>query len=464
MAAGPYVVKQLAFLPSELGVKTQWPGEADPLVPADTPSSPGLLEAMHARRELTLTDTTPPIAFRVSGASILADGQPFYIKGVNWFGMEDTHGSLGGLGYRPLNDILDFLTTNSFNAVRLPVSVVNVLNGDTFMPLYVHETFNQDLASLSYLEMLDEIVDRCANRGVLIMLDMHRLDVARDPVNSKLWYSENTPESSLIAAWSLLATRYCGRWGVFAADLFNEPYAASWGQGGEAFDWDLAAQRLGDVVLSICPRWLVFVGGVGHNSIRCDGLCSSATTMNDVVVSSCLGGAWPPGSLFSCLSAPTQTDAINHWWGGNMEGVRPPGRQVQLSGNLTNGSRDAQLVYSPHIYGPSVYAMSYFTLAQGYPDNLPAIWDEHFGFVPAMTDKPVVVSEWGGHYTDTGPTLPVNISDKVWQQKFLQYLTSNSIGFFYVLPLRVELALPADQAMPCLSYLPQLSVAVVFES
>ena len=52
-------------------------------------------------------------------------------------------------------------------------------------------------------------------------------------------------------------------WNVFAADLQNEPHAASWGF-GRSVDWDRAAGRLGNHVLRGCPRWLVMVEGVGY--------------------------------------------------------------------------------------------------------------------------------------------------------------------------------------------------------
>eukprot|EP00966_Prymnesium_polylepis_P010407 240119-Prymnesium_polylepis.1 len=304
---------------------SQWHSQCDvqqppPTAPVASPSPPN--------------QPLQPINFMVAGGHILANGAPFDLKGVNWFGMEDSHGSLGGIGHRPLDDIIDWLAANNFNAIRLPLSVANVLNGETLQPLYVHGGHNADLSSLKYLQLLDVLVERCAARGVLIMLDMHRLDIANEAAESKLWYSANTPEASLRAAWAVLANRYCAKWSVFAADLFNEPYTASWGQGSPAMDWDLAAQSIGDEVLATCPRWLIFVGGAGHNSIRCNAACSSYTETTTLAASTCLDVANAPDSLFSCLSAPNQTTAINHWWGGNMEGLRTVG--VEFSNNLSS--------------------------------------------------------------------------------------------------------------------------------
>ena len=70
------------------------------------------------------------------------------------------------------------------------------------------------------------------------------------------------PEDQVIANWAALAGLMCAHWNAFAADLANEPRAASWGRGAST-DWNLAAERLGDAVLGACPRLLIFVQGVG---------------------------------------------------------------------------------------------------------------------------------------------------------------------------------------------------------
>jgi len=71
----------------------------------------------------------------------------------------------------------------------------------------------------------------------------------------------------------------------------------------------------------------------------------------------------------------------------------------------------SRVVYSPHVYGPSVAAQMYFS-ANNFPANMPAIWDEHFGTL--FGDRYAVVpGEFGGKYTDT---------DKVWQDAFVSYL------------------------------------------
>ncbi len=55
-----------------------------------------------------------------------------------------------------------------------------------------------------------------------------------------------------------------------------------------------------------------------------------------------------------------------------------------------------------------------------FPNNLPAIWEQHFGFL-AQTAT-IVPGEWGGRYGNNG-----NPSDKIWQDKLVQYFKDNNI-------------------------------------
>jgi endoglucanase len=58
-----------------------------------------------------------------------------------------------------------------------------------------------------------------------------------------------------------LITRYQNTWNVFAADIKNEPFQATWGTGNINTDFNLAAQRIGNVIASN-TNWLIFVEGI----------------------------------------------------------------------------------------------------------------------------------------------------------------------------------------------------------
>merc|ERR1711871_1524216 len=91
------------------------------------------------------------------------------------------------------------------------------------------------------------------------------------------------------------------------------------------------------------------------------------------------------------------------FWGEDLKGVEA---------NPITLAVPHKLVYSPHVYGPDVAFQDYFNDA-AFPDNMPAIWDNHWAFVRAKNDSAVVVGEWGGKMTG---------SNGVWVDKFVDYL------------------------------------------
>jgi len=116
------------------------------------------------------------------------------------------------------------------------------------------------------------------------------------------------------------------------------------GDGNLATDWRLAAERIAAVVLEANPRLLVFVEGV-------ESACGE-----------------------------------HSWWGGCFTAAAQAPVRLPVEGKL---------VYSPHVYGPSVHAQSYFS-DPAFPNNLPAIWTKHFGLVLKDGLGPAVVpGEWG---------------------------------------------------------------------
>ena len=92
-----------------------------------------------------------------------------------------------------------------------------------------------------------------AKRGILIMVACHRVKHDAWP-GAGLWYDDalGFSEAKVMESWALMASALCAQWNVFAADLQNEPHAASWGK-GLAIDWN-KGETLGNHVLSVCPR------------------------------------------------------------------------------------------------------------------------------------------------------------------------------------------------------------------
>ena len=72
----------------------------------------------------------------------------------------------------------------------------------------------------------------------------------KDSDGGGLWFSDDLTEADASRAWDALAGALCDQWNVIGVDLMSEPYAASWGK-GLITDWDRAAARLGNKVLTL---------------------------------------------------------------------------------------------------------------------------------------------------------------------------------------------------------------------
>jgi len=229
---------------------------------------------------------------------------------------------------------------------------------------------------LNSLQVMDKVIQGAAARGMVVMLDLHSF--APDQfMNDGMWYNAANPESKVIAGWTKLLQRYKNQWNVIAADLKNEPHSATWGTGNTATDWNLGAARLANAIAStVSDRFLMVVEGVTD-------------------------------------SPPTRE---NCFWGENLSGART--HPVVID-------HPAKLVYSPHVYGPNVYGQSYFS-AGNFPANMPAIWEDHWGFIPAATGRAFVIGEWGG---------PFSGKDQVWMEALVAYLKTKDATdqFFWCL-------------------------------
>jgi endoglucanase len=169
----------------------------------------------------------------------------------------------------------------------------------------------------------------------------------------------------------MLARHYLGNRTVIAADLHNEPHGgATWGD-GKATDWRQAAQRAGNAVLAVNPHLLILVEGIQYYH-------------ND-----------------------------QYWWGGQLLGA------AQYPVRLSHPDK---LVYSPHDYGPSVSPEAWFS-APDYPNNLPAVWNQHWGDLPGQ-GTPILVGEFSGKSVGDDP-------EGKWQRALVSYLDKRGIGLIY---------------------------------
>ncbi|KAH7465481.1 Endoglucanase [Phytophthora ramorum] len=203
------------------------------------------------------------IEFRSVDGQLKADNETFHIKGINWFGGETIELVVQGLwpSATTIGDAMDLFASYDMNALRLPLAMDSVIDDPKVKSTQTGGS--PSLAGKTYLEVLDVIVREARKRNILIMFDSHRIEA------SEANFPDIAVPGDITPALQKLATRYCddpGAWNVFAIDIKNEPKGkATWGKGDEDTDWNLQAAKIGNAVLSKCPRLLIFVEGVQTN-------------------------------------------------------------------------------------------------------------------------------------------------------------------------------------------------------
>ena len=319
----------------------------------------------------------PQLPLRTQGAKIVdSGGQEVVLQGVNWFGFETSNHAPHGLWSRDYKEMLAQIKGQGFNTVRLPFSL-EALRSQTTSGIDYGNGRNAALAGKTPQQVMDEIIAEADRQGLMVILDNH--STTDDSFMHPLWYGlGGFTEDDWVNTWKGLATRYASRKNVVGADLKNEPHGeATWGT-GQANDWRRAAERGGNAVLAAAPNWLVIVEGI-------EGPVAGGQQLD------------------------------RHWWGGNLEGVR--NHPVRLS--VAN-----RLVYSPHEYGPGVYAQPWFS-----DPNVQSIladrWQKGFGYIHESGTAPILVGEFGAKNVGTDTV------EGRWIRQFADYMGKKGISWTF---------------------------------
>ena len=318
--------------------------------------------------------------------SLTANTRYGRLTGVNWFGFETGNYVVHGIWSRDYRSVLQQIADLGFNCIRLPWS--NAMLGKTPSSIQINEYgvdpytgetgMNLDLEGLSSLEVMDKIIDHANTLGLKIILDCHSR-AADGYAAEPLWYTAGCSEQKWIDDWCTLIRRYQNRANVIGADLNNEPHGntgqgqkppATWGynEGSDNTDWKAAAEKCGKAISAINPNILIIVEGTEE---------------------------YPRGH--------------GYWWGGNLKGV--------ADHPITSLSKN-NLVYSAHEYGSSVFNQTWFS-DPNFPNNMKAIWDEHFGFIRNQNIAPLFFGEFG--ITGAAASNPGSVDYK-WFTTFMNYM------------------------------------------
>lgn len=264
-------------------------------------------------------------------------GETVEIRGVSWFGFETEAFITHGLYSHNMDYYFDKLDEVGINALRIPFSAEWIFYNYNVSPSNGMIAADPSLQGKKCIEVLDTLFDKAQERGIGIMLDLHRL---HKEYISELWYSPTDgqyPSNVFLEVWKIMIDRYKDRPNLMAIDLLNEPHGrATWGSGNPSTDFALFVEYAIEELMSSFPdgHWVYFVEGIN--------------------------------------------------WGHDLQDYnRHP---LQLPPEAEN-----KVVFSPHVYGSSVVPGT-----SNDPKVLYPHWDWTFGFLHENYGKTVVVGEWGG--------------------------------------------------------------------
>ena len=421
--------------------------------------------------------STASTVWRVnSSGRITKNGTVFPVRCGNWFGLEGRHEpsndatnpsgapmeqyigntfwANGGAGTgRTIQQTMQEISGMGINMIRLPL-VPQTLNASdpqgTGSVLKNHPSVRIANSRLA----LETMITAAANNNIAVLLDVHscsnyvgwrkgRLDARPPYVDATRDNYDFTREDSSCAAsgnpagvtriqayntslWldnlrtlAGLGTQL-GVDNIIGIDIFNEPWDYTW------TEWKSLSEQAYAAINAVNPNTLIFVEGNSASAGNQDGTPDTVSQR-------------PHGDA---ATVPN--------WGGNL---------FEAGANPLNIPKE-RLVYSPHVYGPSVFVQSSFMdPAQPQCAGLegdaagdaqcnvvinPTLersgWEEHFGYLKNQ-GYAMVVGEFGGNLDWPGGQASIRDRDRwgylpagtdaAWQSAFVDYMVSKGIEGCY---------------------------------
>lgn len=322
------------------------------------------------------------------------NGNEVWLTGCNWFGYNVGSQVFDGVWSQNMHEMLNQIADHGFNLLRVPMSTEILLqwkNKDPDPMVKVNTYANPELSvdgteggdPMYSFDIWNLAVKWCKENGIKIMIDIHSAETASAGHQVPVWYSDKFSEDDWIEALEWVTDYYKDDDTIIAMDLKNEPHGkkdegqfAKWDGSDDLNNWKRAAERGAKAVLDINPNLLIMVEGI------------------EVYPKFEKGMDWNSPSVdYSQYDNPDAQPYHGTWWGGNFRGVKD--YPIDL------GKYQSQLVYSPHDYGPLVYAQTWFYLDD--PDKtfdrdslMADVWKDNWFFIQEQEISPLLMGEWGG--------------------------------------------------------------------
>jgi aryl-phospho-beta-D-glucosidase BglC (GH1 family) len=315
-------------------------------------------------------------------------GNPVWLTGCNWFGYNVGSQVFDGVWSLNMHEALNQIADRGFNLLRVPMSTEILLqwkNNDPDPMVKVNAYSNPELTiegveggTIMYsFDIWNKAVEWCRENGIKIMMDIHSAETASAGHQYPVWYTDKFSTDDWLEALAWFADYYKDDDTIIAIDLKNEPHGkkdevtfAKWDDSTDINNWKYAAERGAAAVLEKNPNLLIMVEGI------------------EIYPKFEEGADW--NSIGTDYAKPPYPYSNFHgtWWGGNFRGVRE--YPVDL------GEHQDQLVYSPHDYGPLVYAQTWFYDGFDKETLMEDVWYDNWFFIIEEKIAPLLMGEWGG--------------------------------------------------------------------
>ena len=370
------------------------------------------------------------------------NGNQVWLTGANWFGMNCTENFPHGLWSADIDNFLSSVADHGINIIRFPISSELLLSwmngypykceglnpkntdGFKFNPDFCHS----DGSEMNSMEVFDGIMQKCKKYGIKALVDVHSPSSHNSGHNYELWYYESSSKTAedmatikeekyapnagdpvtfddWIDSITWLAKKYANDDTLIAYDLKNEPHGkrgytgdkcptdiAKWDNSSDKNNWKYAAETCANSILAVNPHALILVEGIEQYPKTDKGYTFDTPDIWDA-----------PADKSPWYGA---------WWGGNLRGVKDY--------PVTPKSGTSQIVYSPHDYGPSVYAQSWFDKDFTEQTLLDDYWYDTWAYINDKDIAPLLIGEWGGHMDDG--------KNQKWMELLRDYMVKNHIN------------------------------------
>ena len=309
-----------------------------------------------------------------------SEGNEVWLTGINWFGYNTGTNTFDGLWTCDLNQSIQEIANHGFNVLRVPFSAELILQWSRgeYPSANFNQATNSYLVGMDSLQIFEYVIGQCRANGLKIIIDIHSAETNASGHVVNLWYTDKISTEDYLFALSWMADRYKNDDTIIAYDLKNEPHgkhyegtaAAKWDDSKDANNWKYVAEQAASAVLNSNPNALVMVEGIEiyPKDIKTNGDFSSSN----------------------------EDDYYYNWWGGNLRGV--------ADNPLDLGEYQNKLVYSPHDYGPTVYAQPWFEGDYDYDSLMEDCWYDNWLYIHDDEIAPLLIGEWGGFMAEPNIT------------------------------------------------------------